>query len=144
RGKEGVLAPSVSFAWARFVDRASVCVFGLGGWNYAIGASKVPPRLEGRTLRHRDRLDQPLMVELRHQWRIAVITQTTRVNRGRHKVPPQSVHSEQRRESLGIARVVCIVTPSQRGAGLRFHRNQPDLASRGFVRKEGESGAPEI
>src|SRR5262249_6477178 len=139
QGEEDGLALAGSFAFERFVDRDSDCVVGLGGWDYALGASKGDARFEGSALRHRDRFDQPLMVKLRYQWRIAVITQTTRVDGGRNKVPPQSVHSEQRRESLGIPRVVCIVTPSQRGAGLRFHRDQPDLASRGFVRKEGES-----
>src|SRR5262249_39788566 len=61
--------------------------------------------LEARQLRGRLCLDQPLVDELRHQRRRAVIAQATGVDAGRHEVVSQRVHLRDGSDLRGVAEV---------------------------------------
>ena len=112
RLKKIVLRSPVRVHDIRFIDRDANRVIAFGSRNDPLGARENQSRFEGRALRHGDRFDQALMMELRHQRRIAVIAKPARVNRRRHEVASQRVHQHQRREAGGVAGIVSIVTAS--------------------------------
>ena len=69
----------------------------------------------GKALRLRNRLGfgQTEFVDVRHQWRHAVIAQTTGVDRGWDEVVAKRVHLHQRRHTSGVAEVVPILALGQ-------------------------------
>ena len=54
-------------------------------------AGEQHPRLESCKLGHRDRFEQLLMIELRHQWRIAMVAQAAGVYPGGMKSWPRYI-----------------------------------------------------
>src|SRR3990170_2779362 len=132
------------FARERLVDRHADGVVRLGRRQDALGARELHARLEGRKLRHRDRLDETLVIELRHKRRVTVVAQAAGVNARGHEIVPQGVHLQERRESHGVAEVVGVFAFRERRARGRLDRHQPQLPARGLVGEERERDAAEV
>ena len=113
----------------------------------ALGAGELHAGLEGGDLRHRHRLDQAFVQQLRHQRRIAVVAQAAGVDAGRHEVVAQRVHLHQRRVAGDVAVVVGVDALGQRRAGGRLDRHAAQVRSAlvagRLVGEEGEGDAAE-
>ena len=100
------LALAALLAAQRFVDRDLDGVRRFRRGDDALGARELQRRLEGGELRHRDRLDHALVVELAHQRRHPVIAQAAGVQRRRHEAVAERVHLHQRRHADRVAEIV--------------------------------------
>src|SRR5712692_4128851 len=84
-----------SLAFQRFFDCDPNRVIGFRRRNDSFDPRERDAGLEGRALWDRDRLDQALMMELRNQWRVAVVSQAAGMDRGRYEIAPERVHQHQ-------------------------------------------------
>ena len=129
----------------RLTDRHGQGVGGLGSGDDALGAGELDGGREALRLRHSDGIHQPELVDVGDQRRHAVVAEAAGVDRVGDEVMPEGVHLHQRRHACGVAEVVGVHAPGQRGAGCGLHREDArvDLAGH-LLLQEGEGQAREV
>ena len=115
RVKKMVLRLTGPLAGQSLVDRRADRVVGFRRRDDSLGAREGEPGLERLALRHGNGLDQPLMMKLRDQRRVAVVTQAAGVDSRRNEIAPQRVHQHQRRQAGAVARIVGVMPAGERG-----------------------------
>ena len=111
----------------RLVDRHLDGVGRLGGGEDALGPGEPHAGLERRPLVDGLRLDEPLLLEHRHERRHAVVAEPAGMDRLRDEVVAERVHLHQRRHLGRVAEVVAVDALGQRRRRLRLDRDDPRL-----------------
>ena len=129
----------------RFADRRGDGVRRLRSRDDALGLGEQNACGEGLDLRHRLRLDQPVLHQLADDRAGSVVAQSPGVNVRRLKIVAQRVHRDQGRESRHVAEVVLEFAAGEFRASFRLHGDHAYLLPLGeILPQEREADAREV
>src|SRR5512144_178289 len=141
--QDGLLL-ALLLAEQRLVNCRPDCVRALRRWDDRFRVCKLQCCLKHRDLVVCPRLNEFVVVELRHEWRVAMVPEPSSVDAWRHEVVPEGVHGEVRGESCDIAEVIPELSFGKCGTGRRLDSDHAEVLAVDLVVQERETDSSEV
>jgi hypothetical protein len=115
-------------ALERFIHCGAYGVVGFRRRDDTFAAGKHDASLKARLPRQCDSFDNTKFLQVAHQRRHSMPTQSARMEYGRYKIRPERVHFHHRVYPSGVKEVVCIAAARERWTSRRLRRYDPHFS----------------